>query len=258
MSMINVKSYGSGSKGNLYFLTSNDTKIILECGLETSKIENVLIDNDIKVTDVNACITTHCHIDHSSNINYFQDYGVHTFCTRDTISRYKMMMNSFNMPHILENYKMFKVKNLLFLPFNVNHGETECFGFVIKDTIDNYCVLFITDFCECKCDFKKFKFNQIFIECNYVDNYLEDAIEHDKIDKSELYLQIKHKRQLNTHMSLTNLLVILNSIDLSNCDKITLIHVSEELGNRNLMTNTIIEEFGVNCVALCRDGKEFQ
>lgn len=254
--MINIKSYGSGSEGNLYYLTSNDTKIILECGVETSKIENMLIENKILATDINACITSHSHIDHSCNINFFQDYNVHTFCTKDTISRYRMMMNSFNPPHILEHCKMFKVKNLLFMPFNVNHGSTECFGFLIKDTIDDYCVLFATDFCECKCDFRNFKFNQIFIECNYVDENLKNAIIKDKDNKSEAFLQIKHKRQLNTHMSLDNLLVILNSIDLSNCDKITLIHVSNELGDREMMTNKVIEELGVNCVALCSNGKE--
>ena len=254
--MINIKSYGSGSKGNLYYLTSNDTKIVLECGVETSKIENMLVENKILATDINACITSHCHTDHSCCINFFQDYNVNTFCTRDTITRYRMMLNSFNPPHILEHYKMFKIKNLLFLPFNVNHRSAECFGFVIKDTIDNYCVLFITDFCECKCDFKKFKFNQIFIECNYVDSNLENAIKND--DKSEAFMQIKHKRQLNTHMSLNNLLVILNSIDLSNCDKLTLIHVSDELGDRKMMTEKIIEEFGVNCIALCSSGEEFK
>lgn len=252
--MINIISYGSGSKGNLYYLTSNNAKIILECGIETSEIENMLHANNIIATDVNACITSHCHTDHSCNIAYFQEYGVPCFCTKETIDRYKMLNYQYNMPHILQNYKMFKIKDLIFLPFNVNHGNVECFGFVIKDTIDNDCILFITDFIEVKCNFKSYKFNKIYIECNYVDDNLTKAIEEDKTINN-LNMTIKHKRQLNTHMSLQNLITTLKNIDLSECDVLALIHVSEELGDRRLMMKTIIEEYGVNCVALSKKGE---
>ena len=47
---------------------------------------------------------------------------------------------------------------------------------------------------------------------------------------------------------------LLRKINLSYCDEINLIHISEELGNRELMKNTIIEEFGVNCYALLSNG----
>ena len=47
---------------------------------------------------------------------------------------------------------------------------------------------------------------------------------------------------------------ILRNINLSYCDEINLIHISEELGNRELMKQTIIEEFGVNCYTLLSNG----
>lgn len=259
--MINIKSYGSGSQGNFYYLTTthnNNTKIILECGLDIETTKNIFPKENILISDINACITSHHHIDHSCSINFFQEYNIPIFCTNETCDRYNMLYGRFNMPHILKNYKMFKIKELVFLPFNVEHGNAECFGFVIFDTIDNDTMLFITDFSNCKKDFNKYKIRQIYIECNYVDEYLENAILSDKNETNEnndfFSKKRKHQRQLNTHLSLKNLVEILRNINLSYCDEINLIHISEELGNRELMKQTIIEEFGVNCYTLLSNG----
>ena len=59
--MINIKSYGSGSSGNCYFLTNNNINIILECGLNEESINKILNDNNIEYKDISACITSHCH-----------------------------------------------------------------------------------------------------------------------------------------------------------------------------------------------------
>ena len=40
---------------------------------------------------------------------------------------------------------MFKIEELVFLPFNVEHGNAECFGFVIFDTIDNDTLIHIIE-----------------------------------------------------------------------------------------------------------------
>ena len=45
--MIKIKSYGSGSSGNCYFLTNNKTNIILECGLNEEAINKILNENNI-------------------------------------------------------------------------------------------------------------------------------------------------------------------------------------------------------------------
>ena len=59
--MIKIKSYGSGSSGNCYFLTNNQTNIILECGIGLEAIKAMLNENNIEYKDINACITSHCH-----------------------------------------------------------------------------------------------------------------------------------------------------------------------------------------------------
>lgn len=59
--MITIKSYGSGSKGNLYLVKNKDTNIVLECGLELGVIRAMLIENNLQYNDINGCITSHCH-----------------------------------------------------------------------------------------------------------------------------------------------------------------------------------------------------
>ena len=59
--MIKIKSYASGSKGNLYLLTNNETNIILEAGVGIEVIRAMLNKNKLQFKDINACITSHCH-----------------------------------------------------------------------------------------------------------------------------------------------------------------------------------------------------
>lgn len=59
--MITIKSYGSGSKGNLYLVKNKDTNIVLECGLGVEVIKAMLNRNNLQYKDINGCITSHCH-----------------------------------------------------------------------------------------------------------------------------------------------------------------------------------------------------
>lgn len=59
--MIRIKSYASGSRGNLYLLTNNDTNIILEAGVGIEVIRAMLNKNKLQFSNINACISSHCH-----------------------------------------------------------------------------------------------------------------------------------------------------------------------------------------------------
>ena len=248
--MIKIKSYGSGSSGNCYFLTNNQTNIILECGLNEETINKILNDNNIEYKDISACITSHCHNDHSLNIKLFQDYGIKCYCTYETKLRYLLKEDNF-IP--LKDEMYFKIGNIQVMSFRVNHGKTECYGFIFKDK--DSMKLFITDFMSFEADLSDFKVDEIFIECNYVENNLELARENN--DSS--FLKTKYDRQLNTHCSLENLITLLqsNKINISNVNKINLIHISKDLGNKDLMKNTIIEEVGIYTTCLLPNGEEY-
>lgn len=247
--MIKIKSYGSGSKGNLYLVSNSNTNIILECGLGIETIKTMLNENKLQFKNINACLSSHVHQDHSQSIAYLYDYNIPCYATNETRIRYNLSYENFTP---LNDNTLYKINDIQIISIQVNHGKTDCFGFIFKDK-DNM-ILFITDFMECKKNLKKFKFNEIFIECNYI----EDLWETNRYNEdNDLELENKYKRQLNTHQNLNNLITHLQNMDLSKCDKITLIHISEDIGNRDIMKNTIEEEFGIECVALLSNGVEY-
>ena len=59
--MINIKCYASGSKGNIYLVSTNNSNIILECGVSKEVINRMLNDCNLQYQDINACITSHSH-----------------------------------------------------------------------------------------------------------------------------------------------------------------------------------------------------
>lgn len=248
--MIKIKSYGSGSKGNFYLVSNSETNIVLECGIDLDNIFKAFNRNNLSFQKVNACITSHHHEDHSMCIKHFDDYDIKCYCTYDTKNRYNISDN--NYIQLVDN-KVYKINTIQVMTLSVNHGSAECYGFIFKDR--NNMILFITDFMKCSKVLKSFPFNEIFIECNYIEeNWQQQRFYNDGITEE---LERKYKRQLNTHQSLENLLIHLKNMNLNKCDKITLIHISQDLGDKDLMKNTIIEEFGIDCVALLPNGIEY-
>ena len=247
--MIKIKSYGSGSKGNLYLVSNTKTNIILECGLELNEIKKMLNHNRLQFKDIHACFSSHSHSDHSQAISYLYDYNIPCYATNETRLKYKLNHEYFTP---LNDNKLYKVNDIQIISLKVNHGSTECYGFIFKD--NDSMVLFITDFMECKKNLKPFPFTEIFIECNYVEELWQENSGNEENDYDQ---RNKYKRQINTHQNLNNLITHLQNMNLSNCDKITLIHISEDIGNRDVMKNTIEEEFGIECVTLLSNGVEY-
>ena len=242
--MINIKSYASGSKGNLYLVSNKDTNIILECGVDKNLIYKMLNDNNLTYKNINACLTSHCHQDHSISIKLFDNYNIKCYCTYETKIKYNL--NDDNFIQLIDN-KKYIINSIQFISISVFHGDTENYGFIFKD--NDSLVLFITDFMLLKKDLSSFKFDKIYIECNYIEDLRKDK---EIINENENYKKLI--RQLNTHMELSNLLIHLDNFDLTNCDEINLIHISEEVGDREVMKKTIEQEYGIECYCLLANG----
>lgn len=186
--------------------------------------------------------------DHSISINVFDEYDIPCYCTLETKTKYCVSDDNFIR---LENDKMYKINDIKIISFKVYHGKTECYAFIFKDK-DNM-ILFATDFYKIDVDLKNFAFDEIFIECNYVDNNLSLVRENNDSG----FLKTKYDRQLNTHCSLENLLIMLEKMNLSNCKKINLIHLSQDLGNKDLMKNVVKEKVGIYTTCLLQNGDEY-
>ena len=103
----------------------------------------------------------------------------------------------------------------------------------------------------------KVRYNNITLDSELEMMYYDYLVKNN-IDNGEELIN-KYARQINTHMELSNLVELLNSrlFNLENVNKINLIHISQDLGNNEVMKNTIEEEFGIECSCLLPNGKEY-
>ena len=59
--MLKIKCFASSSKGNMYLVQNEETKILLECGMNKDYIMRMLNANGMMITNLNACIISHWH-----------------------------------------------------------------------------------------------------------------------------------------------------------------------------------------------------
>lgn len=213
--MLNIIPFASTSKGNCYLVENDDTKILLECGVKKEKLQKYLREKKLLITDIDVCLISHSHSDHSESYGWVLDYI-------DVYSTYSFSNKTNNEIKYLEQKKPYKFGSIKVVPISVEHGSTECYAYVFLDK--ESCLFFGTDFSLMTQNVSNFKFDKIAIECNYNDNNLEDIL---KLGDDSL--RQKHLRQVSTHMSKDNCIKHLSYMNLEKCKEIILLHPSDFL-----------------------------
>lgn len=226
---MNIKVFASSSSGNCYLLQSGGINFLLDCGIKKNELITKLAQEKLTITDLEFCLISHEHNDHSALSEYLSKF----------INVYSCYSNEYVKK--IDSNKLLKIGNIRIIPFNVKHGKTENYGYIINDGIDN--LLFATD-----CNLIEYNFSipftKIMIECNYMDSLLDMDNE-------------KEIRQANTHMSLENLKIHLSRMNLHHCKEIYLLHLSDECSDEKIMqaqiqslthckTNIALKKGGVN------------
>lgn len=228
--MLNIKCFASSSKGNLYLLENEETRILLECGVEKKELSRYLRCCNLLITDIDACIISHIHSDHSLSVEWVKEY-IKVYSTHEHHSKDEDII-------AMSILSPFKIGTIKILPIPVEHGKTENNAFVFMDK-DN-CLFFGTDFSLMSQNVSNFKFNKIFIEANYDDVLLQNALDNENNE-----YKIKHIRQCSTHMSKENCKLHLKNMDLSNCQEIILLHPSAFLIGKEKTKNEFEQEFKI-------------
>lgn len=228
--MLNIKCFASSSKGNLYLLENEETRIMLECGVEKKEISKNLRNNGLLITDLNGCIVTHYHTDHCLSVEWVKEY-IQVYSTHEHHSKDDDII-------AMSILSPFKIGTIKILPIPVEHGKTENNAFVFMDK--DSCIFFGTDFSLMSQNVSNFKFNKIFIEANYDDILLQNAL-----DSEENEFKLKHIRQCSTHMSKENCKLHLKNMDLSKCEEIILLHPSAFLIGKEKTKQEFEQEFKI-------------
>ena len=247
--MINIEVFNSGSKGNMYLVSNDDTKILLECGIRKNNLINTLWkEKRLNVAMLDACLVSHFHKDHSESIEYVNQY-IDIYANEQVAEKF----TNVNVK-IIGNQDVLKIGSIRIKVISVYHGEALNTAFIFRDN-DNT-IFFGTDFAKMGANLSNIKFNSIFIEINYIEDKLRELINYysneENLDENKVY---KLTRQLNTHLSLENAInVFLKNWDLSECGEIIAIHISEGVGDREIIKNTIESELNIPCYCANFDG----
>lgn len=134
--MLKFCSLYSGSSGNCLFVSSNHTKILIDCGTSCKKICEGLASIDSSIEDIDAILVTHEHSDHVQSLGMVsKKYDIPVFATCGTWNsmekqKEKISENNINM---IKPYEDFILNDLNIHPFSIPHDAAEPCGFNIHN-----------------------------------------------------------------------------------------------------------------------------
>ena len=127
---MNFCSLYSGSSGNSLFVESENTKILVDAGVSSKKIEKALNDINVEPSELDGILITHEHLDHVQGLGTFsRKFDIPVFVNEETLDA--MPIQKDKIPE--KNIKYFKVSS------NFSIGDLDINSFSIPHDAANPC-----------------------------------------------------------------------------------------------------------------------
>ena len=128
--MIKFCSLISGSSGNCTFISSGDTKLLIDCGMSGKNLEKLLSLIDVRPSDINAMLITHEHTDHVRGAGVVcRRYNIPIAATQKT----HMAMDIGNISDenriLINPYEDFEIGNIGIKAFSIPHDAADPVGY---------------------------------------------------------------------------------------------------------------------------------
>ncbi|WP_297311620.1 MBL fold metallo-hydrolase [uncultured Oscillibacter sp.] len=213
-------SLASSSHGNCYVVSDDQTAILLECGISFRKIKKGL---GFDLSNIRACLVSHEHKDHAKSVMDLIKSGVEVFASEGTAEALDCALIT-----PVEAGAQFRVGSLEIMPFRTWHDVKESLGFLIYSRQDGERLAFATDTVNLGHTFPGV--NLLALEANYDKDILARC---DRMPD-----KVKH-RVTNSHMEIETLCKYLQSLDLSQCRAVYLLHLSNAASNEGNFANRV-------------------
>lgn len=200
-------SIASSSKGNCYLVGDGETAILLECGLPFRRIKQAL---GFDLSGIRACLVSHEHKDHAKSAMALIQSGVEVFASRGTAEALGCGLIAPAADRV-----QFRVGSLEILPFATFHDGAEPLGFLIYSRRDGERLVFATDTVNLAYRFPGV--NLLALEANY---------DKDILARCRRMPDKVKDRVKNSHMEIGTLCRYLQTLDLSQCRRVFLLHLS--------------------------------
>ena len=212
--MFKIDVLASSSKGNCYVVSYGDKHFMIECGIPIRDISQKLLKLGLNFNDIEFCLISHKHKDHSLCTKEIASRGIKLIGPEEVVGKKPNAL-------VVADKKIITFGDVTILPFKVEHGECECYGYCLATPGKNERLIFATDCTLIKAKLDDFDASQLMIECNYLD----EKIQGDKY---------KERRQVNTHMSVNGCLKHIEKIATIWLKEVYLSHMSAAYGDEQI------------------------
>lgn len=240
--MFSFKPLASSSAGCCYLLGCGNLKpLLLDCGISWPRIQRGL---DFKTYDVAGCLVSHAHGDHSASVRKLLENAIDVYMSQEAWASPLINQIAWNdqkpftahhRAHIVEPHKEFRVGQWTVMPFDACHDEPGTLGFVCA--AGSIKVLYLTDSA-----WSRYKFEgltHLLIECNYAHDLIRGQV------GSKVVSRERYRRTTSSHMSLERLVEMLKANDLSQCQEIHLLHLSDDNSDEERFAREVREATGI-------------
>ena len=132
--MLNFCSLYSGSSGNSLYVETENTKILVDAGVSSKKIENALYSLNVNPSDLNGILITHEHTDHVQGLGTFaKKYNLPVFVNKKTLAampKQKEKISEKNIKNFTIEEK-FEIGDIEIKAFSIPHDAANPCGFNI-------------------------------------------------------------------------------------------------------------------------------
>ena len=225
-----LRVINSNSSGNAYLIQDDSAALLIECGVKFDEIKKASGFNLMKIK---ACLVTHEHKDHSKSVKSVLGSGIPVYMTKGTREACKLPIESIN---AINKNRLYSVVGFSFSAFKVDHEAADPVGYIINSNETGY-ILFATDLKYLRYEFP-YKFRTVIIEANYCGEILKEVTNKKGVD-------FVNSRRLHTHMNFKATKEALLSMDLTECNNIVLIHLSDGLTDEKRFKKEVEELTGV-------------
>ena len=130
--MLKFCSLYSGSSGNSLFVETPTTKLLIDAGESSKKIENALNNLNIDASNIDGILVTHEHSDHIKGLGTFaKKFNIPVYANKETWDAMPEVAQRIE-PSCQNNfipYEKFDIGDFKILPFQIPHDAANPCGF---------------------------------------------------------------------------------------------------------------------------------
>lgn len=229
----------SGSKGNCCYIETNQTKILIDLGINCKTTEQKLKNINVTPNEIDAIFITHTHTDHTDGLKVFtKKYNTKVYLTEIMYKEIKNMITEYE---FIE--KETTIKDTKIISIKTSHDTEDSNGYIIESNDKSLVYITDTGYINIK-NHKQLKNKNIYI--------LESNHDIDLLMNNPRYPYHIKQRILGDkgHLSNKDSSYYLKKFIGENTKHIVLAHLSEENNTEELalesLNNALTEELKQN------------